>query len=134
MINRVIVEGRLTKDPVLRKTQNGASVVSYTIACNRRFKQEGQPAADFISCIAWKKTADVVVQYTQKGSLVGVEGRIQTRNYDDKDGKKVFVTEVITDNISLLESKKKAAAQAEESTMSFPSSDEININDEDLPF
>lgn len=134
MINRVIVEGRLTKDPVLRKTQNGASVVSYTIACNRRFKQEGQPEADFISCIAWKKTADVVVQYTQKGSLVGVEGRIQTRNYDDKDGKKVFVTEVITDNISLLESKKKAAAQAEESTMSFPSSDEININDEDLPF
>lgn len=134
MINRVIVEGRLTKDPVLRKTQNGASVVSYTIACNRRFKQDGQPEADFISCIAWKKTADVVVQYTQKGSLVGVEGRIQTRNYDDKDGKKVFVTEVITDNISLLESKKKAAAQAEESTMSFPSSDEININDEDLPF
>lgn len=134
MINRVIVEGRLTKDPVLRKTQNGASVVSYTIACNRRFKQDGQPEADFISCIAWKKTADVVVQYTQKGSLVGVEGRIQTRNYDDKDGKKVFVTEVITDNISLLESKKKATAQAEESTMSFPSSDEININDEDLPF
>ena len=66
--------------------------------------------------------------------MVGVEGRIQTRNYEDKDGKKVFVTEVITDNISLLESKKKAAAQAEESTMSFPSSDEININDEDLPF
>lgn len=134
MINRVIVEGRLTKDPVLRKTQNGASVVSYTIACNRRFKQDGQPEADFISCIAWKKTADVVAQYTQKGSLVGVEGRIQTRNYEDKDGKKVFVTEVITDNISLLESKKKAEAQAEESTMSFPSSDEININDEDLPF
>ena len=80
MINRVVLVGRLTKDPVLRKTANGVSVTSFTLACTRRFKQEGQPDADFINTVAWNKTADIVQQYTHKGSLVGVEGRIQTRS------------------------------------------------------
>ena len=75
MINRVVLVGRLTKDPVLRKTANGASVTSFTLACTRRYKQEGQPDADFINTVAWNKTADIVAQYTHKGSLVGVEGR-----------------------------------------------------------
>ena len=97
MINRVVLVGRLTKDPVLRKTANGASVVSFTVACTRRFKQEGQPDADFINTVAWNKTADIVSQYTHKGSLVGVEGRIQTRSYDDQSGKRVYVTEVVAD-------------------------------------
>ena len=66
MINRVVLVGRLTKDPVLRKTANGASVVSFTVACTRRFKQEGQPDADFINTVAWNKTADIVSQYTHK--------------------------------------------------------------------
>ena len=73
MINRVVLVGRLTKDPVLRKTTNGASVVSFTVACNRLFKQEGQPEADFINTVILNKTADSVAKYTHKGSLVGVE-------------------------------------------------------------
>ena len=112
MINRVIYVGRITKDPVLRKTANGASVVSFTVACNRRFKQDGQPEADFINTVAWNKTADIVAQYTHKGSLVGVEGRIQTRSYDDKDGKRVYVTEVVADSVQFLESKSAAASNA----------------------
>ena len=112
MINRVVLVGRLTKDPVLRKTANGASIVSFTVACTRRFKQEGQPDADFINTVAWNKTADIVHQYTHKGSLVGVEGRIQTRSYDDKDGKRVYVTEVVADSVQFLESKSAAASNA----------------------
>ena len=112
MINRVVLVGRLTKDPVLRKTANGVSVTSFTLACTRRYKQEGQPDADFINTVVWNKTADSVSQYTHKGSLVGVEGRIQTRSYDDKDGKRVYVTEVVADSVQFLESKSAAASNA----------------------
>ena len=112
MINRVVLVGRLTKDPVLRKTANGASVTSFTLTCTRRYKQEGQPDADFINTVVWNKTADSVSQYTHKGSLVGVEGRIQTRSYDDKDGKRVYVTEVVADSVQFLESKSAAASNA----------------------
>ena len=112
MINRVVLVGRLTKDPVLRKTTNGASVVSFTVACNRLFKQEGQPEADFINTVVWNKNADSVQQYTHKGSLVGVEGRIQTRSYDDQSGKRVYVTEVVADSVQFLESKSAAASNA----------------------
>ena len=111
-MNRVVLVGRLTKDPVLRKTANGVSVTSFTLACTRRFKQEGQPDADFINTVTWNKTADIVSQYTYKGSLVGVEGRIQTRSYDDKDGKRVYVTEVVADSVQFLESKSAAASNA----------------------
>ena len=111
-MNRVVLVGRLTKDPVLRKTANGASVTSFTLACTRRYKQEGQPDADFINTVVWNKTADSVSQYTHKGSLVGVEGRIQTRSYDDKDGKRVYVTEVVADSVQFLESKSAAASNA----------------------
>ncbi|WP_270620699.1 single-stranded DNA-binding protein [[Clostridium] innocuum] len=112
MINRVVLAGRLTKDPVLRKTANGASVVSFTVACTRRFKQEGQPDADFINTVAWNKTADIVHQYTHKGSLVGVEGRIQTRSYDAQSGKSAFETEVAADSVQFLGSKSAAASNA----------------------
>lgn len=112
MINRTILVGRLTKDPVLRKTANGFSVTSFTLAVNRKYKQEGQPDADFINTVAWNKTADIVVQYTHKGSLVGVEGRIQTRSYDDQSGKRVYVTEVVAESVQFLESKSAAASNA----------------------
>ena len=105
MINRVILVGRLTRDPELRKTQSGASVVSYTIAVNRRVQTPGQPDADFINCVAWNKTADLMAQYLHKGSLIGVEGRIQTRSYDNQQGQRVYVTEVITDSVQFLEPK-----------------------------
>ncbi len=105
MINRVVLVGRLTRDLDLRKTPSGASVVSFSIACNRRTKVEGQPDADFINCVAWNKTADLMAQYLHKGALIGIEGRIQTRTYDDKDGKKVYVTEVVTESVQFLEPK-----------------------------
>ena len=108
MINRVVLVGRLTKEPELRTTPSGAKVCQYTLAVNRNRKAEGQPDADFINCVSWNKTAELMNQYLSKGALIGVEGRIQTRNYDDNSGRKVYVTEVITDSVQFLESKQKA--------------------------
>lgn len=109
MINRVILVGRLTKEIALRKTGSGTSVASFTVACNRRFSgQNQQQQADFINCVAWRQTADFLSQYATKGSLVGVEGRIQTRSYDDQTGKRVYVTEVVCDSVQLLESRSAA--------------------------
>ena len=108
MINRVVLVGRLTRDPELRKTNSGASVVSFTVACDRRFKTQGQPDADFISCVAWNKVADLMAQYLREGSLrSGVEGRIQTRNYDDANGRRVYVTEVVAESVQFLEPKQR---------------------------
>ena len=141
MINKVVLVGRLTKDPVLRKTANGVSVTSFTVACTRRFKQDGQPEADFINTVAWNKTADSVSQYTHKGSLVGVEGRIPTRSFDDKDGKRVYVTEVVADSVQFLESKSAAASNAivpEVNNQSYQepyeTSSTLDIASDDLPF
>ncbi len=109
MINRVILVGRLTKEIALRKTANGTSVASFTVACNRRFSGQNQEqSADFINCVAWRQTADFLNQYAVKGSLVGVEGRIQTRNYEDQTGKRVYVTEIVCDSVQLLESRQSS--------------------------
>lgn len=108
MINRVVLVGRLTKEPELRTTPSGAKVCQYTLAVNRNRKADGQPEADFISCVSWNKTAELMNQYLSKGALIGIEGRIQTRSYDDNTGRKVYVTEVITDSVQFLESKQKA--------------------------
>ena len=105
MINRVVLVGRLTRDPELRKTQSGTSVCSFTMAVGRRVSTQGQPDADFINCVVWDKQAENLVKYQKKGNQIAVEGRIQTRNYDDKDGKKVYVTEILASNISFLDSK-----------------------------
>ena len=100
--------GRLTRDPETRYTQgNDTAVCSFSLAVNRRFKQEGQPDADFINVTAWAKTAEFVGKYFTKGQQVGVIGRIQTRNYDDKDGKKVFITEVVAEEVYFADSKKE---------------------------
>lgn len=107
MINRAVLTGRLTKDPELRTTQSGLSVASFNLAVDRPFKDNnGNYGADFISCVIWRKAAENFCNFTSKGSLVGIDGRIQTRNYDDNDGKKVYVTEIVVDNFALLESKK----------------------------
>lgn len=163
MINRVVLVGRLTKDPELRKTQNGTSVVSYTLAVSRRTQNPGQPEADFIGCVAWNKTADLMAQYLHKGSLIGVEGRIQTRNYDNQQGQRVYVTEVVTDSVQFLEPKNASSQQSsgygyqqntgysqpvqqnvgysqpvqqpvESSFGSFDSNDTLDIASDDLPF
>ena len=139
MINRVVLVGRITKDPELRKTQSGTSVVSFTIACNRRVPSQGQDA-DFINCVAWGKTADFMAQYAKKGALLGLEGRIQTRSYDDKDGKRVYVTEVVADSVQFLESKKQAEnVQNEAYTAPVMQNNECadyesDIETDDLPF
>ena len=106
-INHVTLVGSLVRDVELRKTNSNTSVCSFTIACDRRFKsqQPGGQDADFISCIAWRQSADFLAKYGSKGAIVSVEGRIQTRNYDGQDGKKVYVTEVVADAIQLISSK-----------------------------
>lgn len=107
MINRAVLTGRLTKDPELRSTQSGLSVVSFNLAVDRPYKDNnGNYGADFISCVIWRKAAENFCNFTSKGSLVGIDGRIQTRNYQDNDGKTVYVTEVLVESFTLLESKK----------------------------
>lgn len=137
MINRVVLVGRITKDPDLRKTQNGTSVVSFTIACNRHVPSQGQDA-DFISCVAWNKTADFMAQYVKKGALLGLEGRIQTRSYDDRDGKRVYITEVVADSVQFLESKKAAENVGNETTGALQNDEcadyAAEIETDDLPF
>ena len=101
-INNTILVGRLTRDPELRKTQTGQSVCTFTVAVDRMPAKDGTEAADFPSCVAWGKTAEILSQYGSKGSQVGVRGRLQTRSYEDKDGRKVYVTEVVADQVQLL--------------------------------
>ena len=118
MINRVVLVGRLTRDVEVRKTASGLSVATFTVACDRRVArgQDGnnQQSADFISCVAWRQAADFLGSYARKGALVGVEGRIQTRNYD-RDGQKVYVTEIVCDTVNLLESKSQSQSRAQNS-------------------
>ncbi|BDR57403.1 single-stranded DNA-binding protein [Xylocopilactobacillus apis] len=106
MINNVVLVGRLTKDPDLRYTSNGTAVASFTVAVDRNFTNaQGAREADFINCVVWRKQAETFSNYMHKGSLVGIEGRIQTRNYEGNDGKRVYVTEVMVNNFSFLEAK-----------------------------
>ena len=143
MINRVILVGRLTRDPMVRKTGSGTSVASFTLAVDRRKSRNAdpsQPTADFIPCVAWNQTADLMAQ-------VGVEGRIQTRNYDDPNspGKKVYVTEVVCDNLTFLESRSSDAARQNtvDNSGYYPDANvyddmvetpTLNISSDDLPF
>ena len=104
MINDVVLVGRLTKDVDLRYTLNGTAYASFTVAVDRRYKnQNSERETDFINCVMWNKAAENFANFTRKGSLVGIEGRIQTRSYDNQQGQKVYVTEVLAENFSLLE-------------------------------
>lgn len=109
-MNRVVLIGRLTKDPELRQSQGGKSFCSFTLAVDRR-KTEGQQEADFIRCKAFGKTAGVIERFTRKGSLIGVEGRIQTGSYENQQGQKVFTTDVVAELITLLEKKQDQPQQ-----------------------
>lgn len=112
MINNLTLVGRLTKDPDLKYTGNGTAVATFTLAVNRNFtNQSGEREADFINCVIWRKPAETLANYAKKGVLIGVTGRIQTRSYDNQQGQKVYVTEVIADNFQLLESKKVDSSQ-----------------------
>lgn len=106
MINRVVLVGRLTRDPDLRYTASGVAVANFTVAANRPFKNaQGEQEADFVDCVIWRKPAENLATYMKKGGLLGVEGRIQTRNYEGQDGKRVYVTEVLADSVQFLESR-----------------------------
>ena len=106
MINRVVLVGRLTRDVDLRYTSSGAAVGTFSMAVNRQFTNaNGDREADFINCVIWRKSAENFANFTEKGSLVGVDGRLQTRNYENQQGQRVYVTEVVVDNFSLLESR-----------------------------
>lgn len=106
MINNVVLTGRLTKDVDLRYTSNGTAVGSFSLAVDRQFKnQQGERETDFINCVIWRKAAENFANFTRKGSLVGVQGRIQTRNYENQQGQRVYVTEIVVENFTFLESK-----------------------------
>ncbi|MBM6616918.1 single-stranded DNA-binding protein [Bacillus suaedaesalsae] len=104
MMNRVVLVGRLTKDPELRYTPSGVAIATFTLAVNRTFtNQQGEREADFINCVIWRKPAENVANFLKKGSLAGVDGRIQTRSYEGQDGKRVYVTEVLAESVQFLE-------------------------------
>ncbi|RIP34778.1 single-stranded DNA-binding protein [Staphylococcus gallinarum] len=106
MINRVVLVGRLTKDPEYRTTPSGVSVATFTLAVNRTFTNaQGEREADFINCVVFRKQAENVNNYLSKGSLAGVDGRIQSRSYENQEGRRIFVTEVVCDSVQFLEPK-----------------------------
>lgn len=114
MVNRVVLAGRLTRDPELRYTPNGIAVANFTVAINRPFRnQQGEQEADFVNCVAWRKQAENLANYMRKGSLIGVDGRIQTRSYDNQEGRRVFVTEVLAESITFLESRGSSQSRSE---------------------
>lgn len=112
MINRVVLVGRLTKDPELRYTPSGIPMTRFTVAVNRTFtNQQGEREADFISCVAWRKQAENLANFMKKGNLVGVDGRIQTGSYEGQDGKRVYTTDVVADSVQFLEPRSAGANQ-----------------------
>ena len=149
-MNKVILMGRLTRDPELRTTPQGVSVCTFSVAVDRGYVRQGEERqADFINVVAWRSTAEFVSKYFIKGQMIAVVGRLQTRNYDDKDGKKVYVTEVVADEISFADSKRDngqasapatyttaAPAQAVPQQTQPPVSDGFQVvpDEDDLPF
>lgn len=149
MLNRVILIGRLTKDPELRYTPSGVAVATFTLAIDRPFtNQQGKREADFINIVTWRQLAETCANYLRKGRLTAVEGRIQVRNYENNEGKRVYVTEVIADNVRFLESaggnREDGSSQSRDLDQTRsnqnnqdPFSDSgkpIDISDDDLPF
>lgn len=150
MINNVVLVGRLTKEPDLRYTANGTGVATFTLAVNRNFtNQDGNRDADFINCVIWRKSAETLANYAKKGTLLGVIGRIQTRSYENQQGQRVYVTEVVAENFQLLETRAKNEQHENNSSNNFSSNNgqyknndnsdsfggtSIDIGDDDLPF
>lgn len=117
MINQVVLVGRLTKDIDLKYTASGTAVGSFILAVNRNFTdQNGEKKSDFVNCVIWRKSAENMANFTRKGSLVGITGRIQTRNYDNQQGQRVYITEVVIENFTLLEPKQVTEQRPRENT------------------
>jgi len=131
MINRVVLVGRLTRDPELRYTANGAAVANFTVAVNRSFTNaSGEREADFIGCIIWRKAAENFANFTKKGSLVGIDGRIQTSSYDNQQGQRVYRTDVVVENFSLLESRAESERRNSDSNNNSNSAPSYNNNNQ----
>ena len=135
-MNNVTLVGRLTKDVELKHTNSQTAVASGTLAVNRQFKSaSGEKETDFINIVAWRKTAEILSNYTSKGSQIGITGRIQTRSYEGNDGKRVYVTEVVAESIVLLDSRPSNEQQApQKQERLFSASNPVDIDDLTLPF
>lgn len=151
MLNKVILIGRTTRDVDFRRTSSGTPVATFTLALDNRFVlKDGKPTTDFINCVAWNRTAETMDKYVKKGMMIAVEGRIQTRNYENKDGNKVYVTEVVCENMRMLESRNSSSNSSyyedydsgyqkdeninSETINSTESAVDFNISEDDLPF
>lgn len=151
-LNKVILKGRLTKDPELKYTNNNLEVCNFTVAANRKFKNKsGEYEADFINCIAWKQTAKIVNDYFKKGNQILLEGSIQTRTYDDANGSRRYITEVLVESVEFIDSKNsntnnaniyqesssyqkpKEQMQKQENNP-FEDAGDFNVSSDDLPF
>jgi single-strand DNA-binding protein len=120
MINRVVLVGRLTKDPELKYTQSGLAVTRFTLAVNRPFtNQRGERDADFINVVTWRKQAENVANFLRKGSLAGIDGRIETSSFDGQDGKRVFMTEVVADSVQFLEPRGAGGERSQQASPSY---------------
>ena len=132
MINNVVLVGRMTRDAELRYTPSNQAVATFTLAVNRNFKnQDGEREADFINVVIWRQQAENLANWVKKGALIGVTGRIQTRSYDNQQGQRVYVTEVVAESFQLLESR---GQQSNSQDSSFGNSSSMDIQEEDLPF
>ena len=146
MINNVTLVGRLTKDVELKYTPSNVANVSFTLAVNRTFKNaNGEREADFINCVIWRQAAENFANWAKKGALIGITGRIQTRNYENQQGKRVYVTEVIAENFQMLESRNQQQGQQQAQPQQakqqqakqpdpFSGGAPMNLNDDSLPF
>ena len=143
MINNVTLVGRLTKDVELKYTPANQAVAQFTLAVNRTFKNaNGERESDFINCVIWRKSAENFANFVKKGALIGITGRIQTRNYENQQGQRVYITEVIAENFQMLESRSQqqgqqqgqATQQQAKQPDPFAGGTPMNLNSDDLPF
>lgn len=138
MINNVVLVGRIVREPELRYTPQNTAVATFTLAVNRRFKNaKGEREADFINCVIWRQPAENIANWAKKGTLVGITGSIQVRNYENKEGQRVYVTEVLADNFQMLESNsnktEKGKTKSNQDKDPFAGS-LMEVSDDDLPF
>ena len=138
MINNVTLVGRLTRDPELRYTPSNIAITTFNMAVNRNFKnQAGDREADFINCMIWRQQAENFANWCKKGNQVGITGRIQTRSYDNQQGQRVYVTEVVADTFKLLEKRDNSANQSnieDQMPANFEATNPLDISDDDFPF
>lgn len=142
MLNNVCLVGRMTKDAELRYTPSNQAVATFSLAVNRNFKsQNGEREADFINCVIWRQQAENLANWAKKGALIGITGRIQTRSYENQQGQRVYVTEVVADNFQLLEFNKQnnqgqsqGNSKQDLSGQATANTSPIDISDDDLPF